>query len=225
MKLIILDASTIITLTMNGLEYILEELKTSFEGKFIITQQVKKEIIDRPLTIRSFKLGALRSKRLLDSGVLELPEAIGISNSDLNKKAQEILNQVNKAYMADNEPIKLIHDGEASCLALSLLASAEKIENIIAVDERTTRMLVEKPENLRKLMKRKLHKSVHFRKNLPNLNKIRIIRSSELVYIAYKLGLTNLKDGPGILDAMLYATKFKGAAISDEEIEQIKKLN
>lgn len=224
MKILILDASTIITLSMNGLEYILRELKSSFQGKFIITQQVKKEVIDRPLTIRRFKLGALRGKKLLEDGILELPESIQISSSEVNKKTQEILKQVNKTYIADNEPIKLIHDGEASCLALSQLASQKKIENIIAVDERTTRMIVEKPNNLKKLMKRKLHKSVQVKENLPNLKQVKIIRSSEIVYIAYKLGLTKLKDTPGVLDAMLYATKFKGAAISDEEIEQIKKL-
>ena len=209
---------------MNGLDYILKELKTEFQGKFIITQQVKKEVIDKPLTIKKFKLGALRGKKLLDDGVLELPEAIGISSSELHNKTQEIMNQVNKAYVADNELIKLIHDGEASCLALSLLASEKKIPSLIAVDERTTRMLVENPNNLKKLMKRKLHKSVHLRKNLPNLSKIKIIRSSELVYLAYKKGLTQLKNGINILDAMLYATKFKGAAISDDEIEQIKRL-
>jgi hypothetical protein len=51
----------------------------------------------------------------------------------------------------------------------------------------------------------------------------KIIRSTELIYVAYKKGLIKIKD-KNILDALLYALKFKGCAISNEEISQIKKL-
>ena len=36
-------------------------------------------------------------------------------------------------------------------------------------------------------------------------------------------GLVNLSDG-NVLDALLYAVKFKGCSISDDEIREIKKL-
>ena len=51
----------------------------------------------------------------------------------------------------------------------------------------------------------------------------KIIRSSELIYVAYKKGLIRWKNKE-ILDGLLYALKFKGCAISGDEIEQIKKI-
>jgi hypothetical protein len=41
--------------------------------------------------------------------------------------------------------------------------------------------------------------------------------------VAYKKGLIRLQ-GKKVLEAVLYATKFKGTAISFEEIETLKKL-
>jgi len=225
-KIIIFDASTIINFIMNGLTDILKELKLIFQGKFIITNKIKKEVVDRPLTIKKFKLGALTVQKLIDEQVFEFPNSIGIKNFDLNKKTREILKSVNQLYKADNENIKLIHDGEASCLALAILASKKGIKSLLAVDERTTRILIERPENLKKLLKRKLHKSIKLKGNLDLPTKqIKIIRSSELVYVAFKKHLIKLKpENKQVLDALLYATKFKGAAISNDEIEQIKRL-
>lgn len=224
MKIIIFDSSTIINFTMNGLLDVLRNLRANFDGKFIITTQIKRETIDRPLTIKKFELGALRIQKLIDEKTLELPESIGININELNNKTQETLKNINHIFSANNEFINIIHDGEASVVALSLLASKKNIDNIIAIDERTTRMLIEKPENLKKLLKRKLHQSVHIGKmNIADLSKIKVIRSSELVYVAFKKQLVQLRDGH-VLDALLYATKFNGSSISDEEIEQIKKI-
>ena len=46
-KIIIFDASTLITLVMNGLTEELRSLKKIFNGKFIITNEVKYEIVDK----------------------------------------------------------------------------------------------------------------------------------------------------------------------------------
>ena len=66
MRVLILDSGPLINLSMNGLLYILEGLKAHFQGKIIITRQVKYETIDRPLNVPRFELGALRIKNLLD---------------------------------------------------------------------------------------------------------------------------------------------------------------
>lgn len=224
MKIIIFDSSTIISLAMNGLLDLLAKLKKGFNGKFIITRKVKYESTDRPLEIKKFELGALKVQRLVDEKVLESPESIGIQQEEIRKKSQEMLRMCNHIFIAQNEFIHLIDEGEASCLVLSLLASEKGIDNVIAVDERTTRMLGEGPENLRKLLAQKFHMGVMMvKENAQKLSRIKFIRSSELVYVAWKKGLVELKDGK-VLDALLYATKFKGSAISYEEIEEIKKL-
>jgi len=224
MKVIIFDSSTIINLIMNGIEEVLVDLKKKFSGKFIITNQIKHEVIDRPLQIKKFELGALKVQKLLDEKVLEMPESLGIKSDELKEKTHELTNRINKIFEAKNEFIHLVDFGEASCLALSILLAEKKIENMIAIDERTARMLGENPENLHKLFEKKLHTGVRiFRENLPKLDKLRFIRSSELIYLAWKKNLVGLKNG-NVLDALLYATKFKGASISSNEIEEIKRL-
>lgn len=224
MKLLIFDSSSIINFVMNGLEETLEELKKIFNGKFIITHSVKYETIDRPTEIKQFELGALKVKNLLDKKVLELPESIGFDHNLVKEKSREILKKTNHVFAVKNEFMHIIDEGEASCLALSMLASEKGIENVIVIDERTTRMLGEKPENLRKLFERKFHTGVKmFPDNLPKIDRIKFIRSSELVYMAWKKRLVNLESS-NVLDALLYATKYKGASISREEIEEIKRL-
>ena len=109
-------------------------------------------------------------------------------------------------------------------MALGKILNEKNIVNVIAIDERTTRMLSERPENLKKLLEKKLHTKVSYKKErVKFFSDFKIIRSAELVYIAYKKGLVNLSDG-NVLDALLYAVKFKGCSISDDEIREIKKL-
>lgn len=224
-KAIIFDAGTLITLSMNGLTDELRKLKTLFDGSFLITPQIKQEIIDKPLNIKNFELEALRSKKLLDDGVLELAEYYGIDNSEIEKRAIKIMDIANSFFASSREQVKIMHLGEASCLALSSILNEKKIVNVIAIDERTTRMLIEKPENLKDLLSRKLHTNIRVVKNnFDYFKRFQVIRSAELMYVAWKKGLIELKDGISILDALLYATKSKGCAISQEEIEEIKKI-
>ena len=77
-------------------------------------------------------------------------------------------------------------------------------------------------ENLRKLLQKKLHTNVSSdTKNYAYFNGFKIIRSTELVYIAYKKNLCELKDKK-ILEAMLYGVKYKGCSVSEEEIGEVK---
>jgi len=223
-KLIIFDASTLITLAMNGLLEEFRRLKKIFDGEFVITREVKTEIIDRPLTIKRFELEALKLQELLKEDILTMPSLIGIDAKEISKRTKEILDVSNNLFMGKKENIHLIDLGEASCLALSRILDERKIRHVIAIDERTTRMLCEKPENLRKLLQKKLHINVKYKKEKVVFFKgFNLIRSSELMYVAYKKDLVRLK-GELVLDALLYALKFKGCAISFDEIEEIKRI-
>lgn len=224
MKVIIFDASTLISLAMNGLFDEIRKLKKIFKGKFIITEDVKHEVIEKPMTIKRFELEALNLKSLLDDKTLELPLSLGVKNKEVSSKTNEILSIANNFFMANGKSVKLIDLGETSCLALSRILDKKGIKNVIAVDERTTRMLGEKPENLEKLMKKKLHMNITPNKQNFNFFKgFRFIRSSELVYIIYKKGLIDLKDKK-VLDALLWAVKFKGCSISGQEIKEIQRI-
>jgi len=86
-------------------------------------------------------------------------------------------------------------------------------------------MLIEAPKNLKDLMERKLNTEIKIdNKKLFNLFGFKFIRSSELIYIAYKKSLIELKKNKENLEAMLYALKFTGTAISSKEIKEIKAL-
>jgi predicted nucleic acid-binding protein len=223
-KAIIFDASTIINFSMNGLIEEVRGLKKIFKGKFIMTEDVKREAIDNPMKIRRFQLEALKTKQLLDEKIFEMPDSLEIKKQEIETKSQEFLDTVNSCFIGGGREIHLIDKGEASCLALSKILTDKGIKNILAIDERTTRMLAEKPENLKKLLEKKLHVRIRIEKEkLKLLTGFKIIRSIELAYIAYKRGIVKVK-GENVLEALLYGLKFNGASVSDDEIREIKNL-
>jgi hypothetical protein len=222
-KALIFDSGALISFSMNGITDIIKELKEIFSGKFLITSEVKKEIINTPMKIKRFELEALKLKNLLDERVLEMPSSLMIKDSEITKKTNEILNIANSTFSSGGKNIHIMDIGEASCIALGKILNEKRIKNAIVIDERTTRILAEKPENLKRFLEKKLHVRIRTKGNLGFFRDFKIIRSAELVYVAYKKGLVKLKNG-NVLDALLYAVKFKGAAISGDEIEEIKRI-
>ena len=109
---IIFDASTIISLAMNGLLGKIKELKGIFKGNFFITREVKEEVIDRPINVKRFELEALRVKRLLDEGILQLPSAIGISDKEVTDKTNKMVEIANDMFESrGGEKVSLIREG------------------------------------------------------------------------------------------------------------------
>jgi hypothetical protein len=225
MKVLIFDSSTLINLIINGLEEILPLLKKESDIRFIVPASVRFETIKRPIQTKKYELGALKIKTLFDEGILESPSVIGVDEQQLEIESKRIMDDANKILWARGQPVHLIERGESSCLALyNMLRDNKRIDKMaLAVDERTTRMLVEKPENLRKLMESKLHTRIDMKTVPEEFQDMVFIRSAEIVYIAYKKNLVNLKNGQ-VLDALLYASKFAGCSITIEEIEEMKKL-
>ena len=224
-KCIVFDSGTLISFAMNGLFLEFSKLKEIFKGRFLITKEVKREIIDVPLGIKKFELQALKLNDLVDRGVLELPESVGISSKKVSTLAESLLSKANKVFFAKKKEVKIVSPGEISCLALSKVLTDKGFKNILAVDERTIRLLCENPEKLRELLERKLHSKVEMKeKNLESFRGFSFIRSTELAVIAYENNFILLKNNDLLLDALLWALKSTGCAISSEEIEEIKAL-
>jgi hypothetical protein len=224
-KAIIFDSSSIINFTMNGLLSEFRELKKIFNGKFLIPKEVKEEIVDKPLQIKRFELEALKIRELLEEKVLELPSSIGIDETKITSRTKELMNIANNTFSGRDNPIHIIDSGETACLVLSTMLSEKGVKNIISVDERTIRLLGEKPENLLDIFRSKLHTQITSKKeNYKFFSGFKYIRSTELIFIAYSKGLVRIKNNGNVLDALLYALKFNGCSISDEEINEIKKL-
>ena len=226
MKSIVFDSGPIISLTTNNLLWLLESLKGKFKGDFIITEAVKKELIERPLETKRFKFEALQVLNYVNSGVLK------IYQEDLiHKKTLELLELANTCFRAKGNFMRIVHFAEISSIAACLMLNADAM----VVDERTTRQLIESPERLIKILNRRLHTKIEVnRDNLARFRKetknVKLIRSSELVAIAYELGLLN-KYLPKIsdpkrtlLESVLWGVKLNGCAISEREINEILRL-
>ncbi len=219
---LIFDASTLISFGMNGLYDELRALKKEFKGHFILTKEVAYETIERPVQVKSFELEALEIARLFEEGILESPKVLGVSEAIVSQKTQEVLTQTNSFFIGRDGPIHIIDLGEASCLALTNMLDPAKYLVTVAVDERTTRLLCEEPESLIALLKNKLHTPIQFdKKTLQDFTHISCIRSAELMFVLVRKKIIKLND-PRTLDALLYAVKSKGCAISEEEIVKIK---
>lgn len=220
-KHLIFDSGPLINFAMNGLLPLLIKLKKEFKGDFLITKEVKREIIDYPETTKRYALEAAQLKELFDRGIIKHADITNEQVDELRNKREEIMSIANSTFYSKNKDIHLLDKGECAALALSKIM---KCDCALVIDERTARMLCENPENLRKLMQKKLHTPITAnKKNYDFFKDFKVIRSTELVYIAHKKELIELRD-PKAYEAMLYAMKYKGCSISEEEIEEMKKL-
>ncbi|MDP2750294.1 MAG: hypothetical protein Q8O89_05680 [Nanoarchaeota archaeon] len=223
---IVFDSGPIISLTTNNLLWILEPLKKQFNGEFLITAAVKKELIDKPLAIKRFKFEGLQVLQLINSGVLKVVE-----DDILNSRTDAMLELANKIFKAKDEWLNLVHYAEMQALAAAKFYNSQ----LFVVDERTTRFLIEDPRALRKVMEHRLKTPVAI--NEVNLNafldktkEIKLIRSVELVAVAYRLGLLDKylisdrslgKAREQLLDSIIWGLKLRGCSISEKEIQEI----
>jgi hypothetical protein len=226
MKVIVLDTGPVISLTTNNLLGLLKNLKEKYKGSFYITNAIRRELIERPLETKKFKFEALQVLRCIHSNILEVFES-----KELKKKTLHLLDLANKSFSARSSFIQIAHYAEISGIAAAVLNDAQAF----VVDERNTRLLIEDPERLKKILSKKLHTNITVnRKNLNEFReitkKIKLIRSVELVTMAYELGLLNkyLVNIPQpkrtLLEAVLWGVKLNGCSVSEREIDEIVKI-
>ncbi|MFH1359282.1 MAG: hypothetical protein ABIH37_05315 [archaeon] len=225
MKALIFDSGPLINFSMNGSLHIIEKLQKEFKGDFLITKEVKEEIIDHPKTIPRFELGALKLESLFKKQIIKHADITKEEVDELREIRSKLMQTANSMFKTNRREVHLIDKGESAALALSIIMKRKTNQDVpLVVDERTTRMLCERPENLKKLMEKKLHTSIMANtKSYESFRGFKIIRSTELAYIAYKKNLYDLKD-PKIFEAMVYGLKFKGCSISEKEVEEYSKM-
>src|SRR3990172_9184650 len=87
MKSLLFDSGPIISLTMNNLLWLLEPLKKRFRGEFYITEDVRAELVERPLRIKKFEFEAVQVARVIGQGILsiasspDVTELVRLANS------------------------------------------------------------------------------------------------------------------------------------------------
>lgn len=215
---LVCDASSLISLAEGCMLDVLLLLKQHMYGDFIYPQTVRYESIEHPLQMKEYSLRALR---LLD---FEKNNIIKIVDYDVSKQMKDIMDLSNSIFRVRGKPIKLVDPGEAAQVALAVELG---IKNIL-IDERTTRTLIEAPFKLKKHLEREFKRDIDVEKRLLDkllemVQSIKIIRSSELVVLAYKRGYFDQYDEykNNALQSALYTLKFSGCSISFEEIEEL----
>lgn len=231
MRSMIFDTGAIISLSMNNLLWLLQPLKEKFKGEFLIPKEVKLELVDNPLQSLKFKLEALQVLAEVAKGNLSFYE------HGMQKEIESLGKLVNTVFEARGRPIRIAHDGELAVIALARHVKADAL----VIDERTTRVLIEDPKSVGRLLESRLHTQVRIdREKISQIReyaqKLKVIRSAELGVIAYEMGLLGRYILPGmegyvgndlrrkVLEGMLWGLKFRGCAISLDEIADLLKL-
>ncbi len=223
-KAIFFDTGPIISLVMSRLGWILPRLKEQYGGKFYITPAVKRELVERPLEIKRFEFEALQVMKLIREGVLEVYNEVPMP------KVRKLKLLANSAFKIQNKTMDVIQEGELEAVTSALEIGAEAV----VMDERTLRLLIEDSIRMQKLLEMRFHREVavdstKIKEFSQVFNKLKIIRSIELVGVAYELGLLDsyvpdIKNGRNILvDSVLWATKYNGCAVTEPEIEELEK--
>lgn len=223
-KILFFDAGPIISLIISRTSFILPQLKERFGGKFYITPAVRLELVERPLTTRRFQFEALQVMKLLNDGVLEVYDQVP------QKNVNTLIKLANSSFEINGKTMDIIQSGEMESVACALELGAP-----VVMDERTLRLFIENPSQMSALLESRFQNKVTVNKtNVKEFQKtlqdISIIRSIELVSVAFKMGLLNSylpkqKGGKDLLiEAVLWGTKYSGCAVTDHEVEEIKQI-
>lgn len=229
MKAIIFDSGPLISLTLNNLLWVLEPLKQRYKGDFFITQAVKEEVVDYPLKTKKFKFEAFQVLKSIREGVLSV-----FDTDYVRKETSRMMDLANSIFQIGGKPLRLLHYPE-----ISVLVAAKEIKaEAVVVDEQSTRLLIENPSRMEQLVRKRMHTKVFpHKRNLErfqsSMRHINLIRSAELVTIAYESGFLNKyvakpstipHPKEELLDSLLWGLKLNGCSISEKEINQILKV-
>jgi predicted nucleic acid-binding protein len=218
-KVVLCDSSALISMTNSCLIDIMYFFTKSRNAEFVVPQAVEREIVERPLAIsmKAYELSAMRMKKAIEDRILN------ISMYDTLDKAKSIMDLANTMFYARANPVHLVDLGEADMIALA----SETDADIVLMDERTTRMLIESPFALKDHMEKEMGVNVMVNKrNFDGFKEsaegLKVIRSSELVAVAYSEGYFSTYSNPKkMLESSLYSLKYGGCSIGFDEIDEI----
>jgi hypothetical protein len=225
MRTLIFDTGPIISLATNNLLWILAPMKDKFDGEFYITEAVKLECVNKPLTSKKFKYEALQVDKLIEDGIIKV-----YSDEKLKDMATTLLNSANSLFKVHDSYVKIVQYAEIETVCAAKILNSEAI----VVDEFITRTLIDEPLSAGKRLEKRLHENVDAdKKNIASFRHqvagIMVIRSLELVTVGFESGLfkdyyLNLPEPKKtLLEGLLWALKLNGCSVSEEEISEVIK--
>lgn len=222
-KEVVCDSSSIIAIS----EVCLLSLVSEFAKrgvKFYIPVGVRKEVVDTPITTKSFRLEAVRIASAIARGDISVIDKEELAQAT-HDKANLVMSLANSLFSCNGRPIHLIDYGECDAIALALEIGC----GTLMVDEKTTRLLIENPQALHDSLETRIGRPVST--NHESLGKLSdllaplsAIRSSELVAVGFSEGIlaSLYKDQAGrdVLFGALYAVKENGCSIGEVEVRE-----
>lgn len=211
------DSSSLISLGDSCIMDMLYFLHDKYRVRFMAPPSVIDESVNNPLKkgIKEYYASLRRIEKLKDDKILEVTEP----EPDETKK---ILEMTNHLFFVQWKPLHLVHYGESEVLA----AAKHNKDDMILMDERTTRMLIESPYVMKEHMEKEFKINVMIERNnmitFSNFTKgMEVIRSSEIAMLAYEHGYFDNFGSKKTyaIEAALYNLKYSGCAIHMKEIE------
>jgi hypothetical protein len=221
-KDILCDSGVLISLTAGCLDNILNFFAENHGVRFIIPPSVEYETVTKPMqaNLRKHLFSAIRIKDAIQDGVVVVVDA------KLEKETNRIMSSANTLFYIKGSPVRLIQYGESEMLALG----HELGINYILIDERTARLLIEAPFQLKKHLESEFKTNAMVNKTsykelTSRISSFKALRSSELVMLAYEKGYFKSFDPiqKEALEAALYKMKYAGCSISFDEISDYLK--
>jgi len=226
MKHLVVDSSSLISLSSNCLLWILDKLRAETNLQLIMTPDVRKEVVDKPLKIERFRLGAVRVLKRLGNGVIKVEETNPVATN-------KVLDVANKVFTVKGEYYKIVHKGEMGLVPLALA----KKSKFMLIDERIVEKLLTDINRLKQIFENRLHMKVTINKKYLDEFKaltddLTVIKSSDLVAIAHEKGLLRdyvrdcmsdktMKD---FISGALWGLKKSGCSISTLDIKEYMKI-
>ena len=217
---IVFDSSTLISFSESCLVGALPFLKEKTGARFLITPEVRNEIVNRPLHVSAHAFSALRLRRLIDERVLEVAEPP-------QGTAETLLSLANGLFVIKGGPVEIFQAGEAECVAFLAAGGADAI----AVDEKTTRLLLEDPYKMLDKVRMEFRSKVDIdAEKLRQWRKLvgtaTVMRSSELLAIAAEKGyLREFGSSQGeALHAALFSLKSAGCSLTTKELGEYSQV-
>ena len=222
MPAIVCDSSTLISLSDTCNIECLYFLRNNSSASFLIPPSVYNEIITCPLHIPRFEFSAVRLRKALEDGAFHQ-----VTAPQIEQATREIMSAANKCFRLNGKPLSLLHEGEAQCLAAYNAAGAAAL----AIDEKTTRLLIEDPFKLLQALKEEYrgHLSVDESALATFTEKTRgmtIIRSAEIIAVAAQKGFFQEYKAfeNQAFHSALNALRRAGCSMTQNELEEYSQI-
>lgn len=221
--MIVLDSGPVIAMTANNLLWAFRDLKRLHGSDILMPLSVKRELVDRGLETQRFKFEAIQVGSYVRDGTFHV-----VDDERVKKKTDLLLRVANRILTVGKRNVRIVQRGEMEAVATAIVFDADAI----VVDERTTRTMIESPEELRGLMEHRLHKRLKvdrqaLKRFQEEVKGVFIMRSIELVMVAYEHGLLDryIIDIPNartrLLESLLWGMKTEGCSVTVQEINEL----